>query len=185
MGRIIYCFIFWISWRGAAAQSPWPTTHLGEHAVVEMPYEGTLEEDPKLPGAQRYWTSTSDNEFQVIRVDLRSVPGYDAGAAPVAAGLDKLYDKAARLYNRHAIKGRLHAQSSVLIGGRPARAAIYQGFDDYHQLSTRIETAWVWHGDALYLIACSYTLPETAGAIADKNQFFSSVRFVSPTASEE
>jgi len=142
-----------------------------------MPYEGTLEEDKKLPGVQRFSTSTSDNNFEIFRVDLRYIPKYNPDVALTTSALSGLYDKASRQYNRQVIKGKLLSEGNVMFAGSPARAALYKGFDDYHQLPTHIETVWVWHGDAIYLFTCSYTLPETEGSVADKKQFLMSVRF--------
>lgn len=161
----------------AYAQSKWPITRLDEHVTIEMPYEGTVEEDEKQPEIQRHWTSTSDNEFQAFRVDLLRTPGYIPGLVPNPTGLSKLYDKASRQYNRQVIKGKLLSQSNIVYAGTPARAAIYRGFNEFHQKSTCTQIIWIWYSDALYLFTCSYILPETEGAIADKNRFFSSVRF--------
>ncbi|ALD21719.1 hypothetical protein AM218_11500 [Hymenobacter sp. DG25A] len=140
-----------------------------------MPYEGTLEEGTKLQGAQRFWTSTSDNEFQVLRVDLRYIPHYNPDLIPTEASLIKTYERAVKLYNRQVIKGKLVSSGNIVFAGNPARAALYRGFDDYHQRPINIETVWMYHHQAIYLLTCSYAVPEEAGAIQDKKRFFSSV----------
>lgn len=185
MKRILLCILFFYSSPYTHAQSAWPTTHLDEHATVEMPYEGTLDEDDKEPVIQRFWTTTSDNEFQIFRIDLRYTPGYKPNLLPTPNSLNKLYDKASRQYNRRAIKGKLVSESNIIYAGAPARAAIYRGLSEHYQKPALTQIIWAWHGDALYLFTCSYTLPETEGATTDKNKFFSSVRFEGKMATKE
>ncbi|MCB2379278.1 hypothetical protein LGH70_16900 [Hymenobacter sp. BT635] len=177
MARIFGWLFLVLASLSARAQTNWPTTRLDEQATVQMPYEGTLEEDKEFRGAQLFKTTTSDNDFAVLRVDLRYIPDYNPDAVLTEAGLSKLYDKLARQYNRTVFKGKLVSRGNILLAGRPARATRYRGFDEHYQLPIHIETIWVWQGDALYQFICSYSLPEEAGAQTDKRRFFSSVRF--------
>lgn len=177
MVRILLSALFFFASIFAHAQSIWPITHLDEHTTVEMPYEGTLDEDEKIPGVQRFWTTTSDNEFQIFRIDLRNASNYSPNSVPVPRELSKLYDKVSRQYNRQAIKGKLLSQSNIMYAGTPARAAIYQNFNERYQKPACVQAIWICRSDAVYLFTCSYTLPETEGAIADKNRFFSSTHF--------
>ncbi|WP_139924561.1 hypothetical protein [Hymenobacter sp. DG01] len=141
-----------------------------------MPYEGTLDEDAKIPGSQRFWTSTSDNEFQIVRTDLRYIPGYNPDAVISDPSLRQIYEKAAKLYNRQIVKGKVLSQENVVFSGKLALATLYRGFDEYRQRPINIETIWLYHSQALYLLTCSYAVPEETGASEDKKRFFLSFR---------
>ncbi|MCR5887302.1 hypothetical protein LRS06_05805 [Hymenobacter sp. J193] len=172
------------------AQSSWPTTRIDEQLTIQMPYAATLEEDtkaadPKLRGVQRFWTSTSDNEFQVFRVDLRYIPNYNPDAVLSKSELSKVYDKASKLFNHKVLKGRLMSYGDVAFAGTFARAALYRGFDEYRQRPINIETIWLTHDHAIYLLTCSYSIPEEEGALADKKRFFSSLHFDDPATTKE
>jgi hypothetical protein len=77
-------------------------------------------------------------------------------------------------------RAHLLSQANVVFANSPARAVVYEGFDDDSQQPTRIETVWVWRVHALYLFACTYRLPEQEGVAPGKKKFFSSVRFEQP-----
>lgn len=179
---IIFCLSIFLSAKSALAQqavSVWPVTQLDSLASVEMPYEGTVNEQGNKSGLLIYSTSTSDNQFDVWVYTPH--PAKQAKAGTVwTINIEKFLALVMREPNPSFEKPRLKSSFSVTVPTAPDGRAIHQvysGFDQEHQSPATLELTWVAVGPTLYVFRCSYQTPAEQGSTDDMQHFFKTISF--------
>lgn len=166
----------------AAQYAPWTTRHLDAEASVQMPTEGTEDADPKapaVPGVRRFFMNSSDNSFEIFRVDSQTMfPQAEPGTHQFNVG--KLLAQYFKDPNQPFHRAKLLHEYLVKVPTAPDGTAFhraYHGFDEQTQAPAVLETAWVYRNGVLYLFNCRNSLPEDPGSSEDKLHFFSSIHF--------
>ena len=164
------------------ANSPWATTRLDATASVDMPYAGTEESaEEDFLQVKRFFTSTSDNDFEVWRFALadgaKTKQGQDQ---TLVFDMDKYLRRYLALTRKKFSKAKLQSEHPVTVPSAPGALGfhrVYYGFDEFKQEPAVLELTWVTRGDVVYLFNCSNLLPEEDGAREDKQHFFTTIHF--------
>lgn len=165
--------------RAQQAVSVWPITRLDSIASVEMPYEGTVEEEGKAEGLLIYGTSTSDNQFDVVVYTPKPTQPTKAGTTQVI-NVEKFLALIMREPNPAFEKPKLKSSFPVTVPTAPGGQAmhqVYSGFDQVHQSPATLELTWVAVGPTLYVFRCSYQMPADQGSTDDMQHFFKTITF--------
>jgi hypothetical protein len=164
------------------AVSTWPTTRLDSVASVEMPYEGTIDEQAAKDGLLLYGTSTSDNDFDVLvyaphfKQPAPSGKVWTIDAQKFLAIIMKLPNDN---FTHPKLKNSFYVTMPTAPEGRVMRQ-VYSGFDEIHQSPATMELIWTVVGPKLYVFRCSYQLPAEQGSLEDMQHFFTTINFASP-----
>lgn len=180
-----------MSWTGfvqpATAQyAPWTARKIDDAASVQMPNEGSEDSDPAVPSVRHYFMNSSDNSFEIYRVDLSSLstlvpkPG---STRQRVLDIDKFFTGYFKQPGQRFHRAKLqHAYETKLptAPGDVGFHRVYYGFDEQTQAAAVLEITWVYREGILYLFNCLNSLPEDPGSSEDKLHFFSTIHFDSP-----
>ncbi|MDQ2768939.1 MAG: hypothetical protein M3Y54_00355 [Bacteroidota bacterium] len=64
---------------------------------------------------------------------------------------------------------------------RLAAHRLYQGVDEFHQLPALLQMVWLLRDNHLYVLYCTYALPQEPAAVLEVQQFFGSLAFAGAT----
>lgn len=164
------------------AVSNWPITHLDSVASVEMPYEGTVDEQAAKDGLLLYATSTSDNEFDVLVYEPHFEQSAPSGKV-WTIDTQKFLAIIMKLPNDKFVRPKLKSSFYMTVPTAPegrAMRQVYSGFDEVHQSPATMELIWTVVGSKLYVFRCSYQLPVEQGSTEDMQHFFTTIHFTAP-----
>ena len=169
----------------AAAQAPadepndWHTVWLDSAASVRLPY-ASAQPGPE-PGSPlvSYHTGAAGNQFYALGVALEpeELPGPNQSSS---AAIDQLLLDLMRRRMEFFAKPKFQVARPVLLPASPDHPAmhrLYQGVDEFHQAPALLELLWLLRDHHLYVLYCTYSLPQEVPALADVHRFLGSLAF--------
>ena len=157
----------------------WHTVWFDSTASVQLPY-ASVQAMPE-PGTLlvSYHTGTSDNQFYalVLTLEPEELPAPNRSSSPA---IDQVLLDLMRQRMEFFAKPKFKVARPVQLPAAPQRLAthrLYQGVDEFHQLPALLELIWLLRANRLYVLYCTYSLPQEAGALEDVHRFFGSLAF--------
>ena len=157
----------------------WHTVWLDSTASVQLPYASSQPMPEAGSPLVRYHTGTSDNQFYALALALEpeELPAPNRSSS---RAIDQLLLDLMRQRMEFFAKPKFQVARPVQLPASPDRLAthrLYQGVDEFHQLPALLELIWLLRENHLYILYCTYSLPQEAGALEDVHRFFGSLTF--------
>ena len=190
---LLALFLGLVAASSASAQSgystgfKWGRTELDSIVSVRTPVRGESEQDPELPWAVAFRTSSYYNRFFMMRLDYAASPQFAAqlrdGTQTMVIDVDKFFRRVVKTEFLHFVKPRLTGQHPVSLPAAPDGSALhrtYAGRDDLSQSPATLEATWFVRANVLYVFMCTTTDVETLRAGEEKRQFFGTITIREP-----
>ena len=157
----------------------WRTVWLDSTASVQLPF-ASAQPLPE-PGSPlvAYHTSTAGNQFYALALTLEAeeLPAPNRSSSPA---IDQLLLDLVRRRMECFAKPRFQVARAMLLPASPEHLAthrLYQGVDEFRQLPALLEMVWLLRNNHLYVLYCTYALPQAPAAAQEVQQFFGSLAF--------
>ena len=157
----------------------WRTVWLDSTASVQLPYASAQPlPEPGSPLVS-YHTSTAGNQFYALtlRLEPEELPAPNHSSSPA---IDQLLLDLMRRRLDYFAKPKFQVARVMALPDLPERLAthrLYQGGDEFHQLPALLEMVWLLRDNHLYVMYCTYTLPQEPAAVEEVQQFFGNLAF--------
>lgn len=157
----------------------WRTVWLDSTASVQLPYASAQPlPEPGSPLVS-YHTSTAGNQFYALtlRLEPEELPAPNHSSSPA---IDQLLLDLMRQRLDFFAKPKFQVARAMTLPALPEHLAthrLYQGVDEFHQLPALLEMVWLLRDNHLYVMYCTYALPQQPAAVEEVQQFFGSLAF--------
>lgn len=163
----------------AEEASAWRTVWLDSTASVQLPYASAQPLPAPSSPLVAYHTSTANNQFYALALTLEpeELPAPNRSSSPA---IDQLLLDLLRRRLDFFAKPKFQVARAMALPASPERLAthrLYQGVDEFHQLPALLEMVWLLRDNHLYVMYCTYSLPQAPAAVAEVQQFFGSLAF--------